>query len=64
MCGLIAGHTEFTLIGIATPYQVQRQPMGCSAGEPMVPSQGTSATGSRVLLADKSLAGWIPLWGL
>ena len=57
-CGLSADHTDLSLAGMAAPCEVQRQPAGCSAGEAMVPSEGTNAREWRVLPADHSLAGW------
>ena len=53
------------LAGPIASDQVQRQPAviaGCSALDVMVPSQGTSTTGSRVLAADHSLTGWTAPW--
>ena len=35
---MIADHTDLSLAGMAAPCQVQRQPVGCSAGEAMVSS--------------------------
>ena len=46
--------------------RVQRQPLvnaGSSLMDVMVPSQGTNATSSRVLLVDHLLAGWTTLGG-
>ena len=50
-----------SLAGLIVSDQMQRQPAlnaGCAAMDVMVPSQGTNATGSRVLVVDHSLAGW------
>ena len=58
VCGLIADHSDLSPAGMAAPWEMQRQPAGCSAGEAMVPSQGTNARERRALPADHSLAEW------
>ena len=58
VCGLIADHTDLSPAGMAAPCQMRRQPVGCSARETMIPSQGTNARERRVLPADRSLERW------
>ena len=51
-----------SLAGLIASDQVQRQPalnVGCPVVDIMVPSQGTNATGLRVLADDNSLGDWI-----
>ena len=57
--------TDHSLAALIASDQVQRQPalnVGCPVVDVMVPSQGTNATGLRVLPDDNSLGGWIPPW--
>ena len=55
---MIADHTDLSVAGMTTPCQVQRLLAGYSAGEVMVPSQGTNEEEWMVLPADHSLARW------
>ena len=58
----LSNHDAYrSLLGLIASDEVQRQPAfnaGCSAVDAMILSQGINATGSRVLQADNSLAGW------
>ena len=60
-------NADRSLAGLIASDQVQRQPAwysSCSATEVKVFFKGTSARGSRVLLANHSLAGWTAPWGV
>ena len=68
-CGIapkLSNHdVDRSLAGLILSDQMQRQPAlnaDCSVMNVTVPSQGTNATGLRVLPADHSLAGWTGPW--